>query len=138
MNTKENKPLIAKPADAESKKSGGCCGGKKKKAAPKKKLDPAAQKAQNAILMKIVWKQWWKILLGSPFMFIGAVGEFAFPDLIGRIVNAMKAGDEEMIKGLLITWAIVILIGGIGTMCNSFIFGYVAENIGNDVRKTLF
>jgi len=46
-------------------------------------------------LGKIVWEQKWYLFLMVPFMFIGAVGDFLFPDLIGRVVNAMKTGDKD-------------------------------------------
>lgn len=71
-------------------------------------------------------------------MFIGAIGDFMFPDLIGKIVNAIKESDQEKVTELLVTWCIVIVIGAVGTMINSFVFGLVAERIGNTIRKMLF
>ena len=130
----DKKPISKKP---EAKKSGGCCG-KKKPAVPKKKLDPVAQKKQSKILMSIVGEQWPLLLLGAPFMFIGAIGEFAFPDFIGKIVNAMKDADADKIQELMIQWAVVIVVGALGAFCNAFIFGLVAERIGNSIRKQLF
>lgn len=61
-----------------------------------------------------------------------------FPDLIGKIVNSMREEDYEQRNQNLWTWAIVIVIGALGTFMNHFLFGIVAERIGNSVRKRLF
>lgn len=84
---------------------------------------------------KIVWEQKWYLFLMVPFMFIGAVGDFLFPDLIGRVVNAMKTGDKDEVQKQLITWIIIIVIGAIGTMCNSLLSGITAERIGDSLRR---
>lgn len=38
----------------------------------------------------------------------------------------------------MIRWAIYILVGAVGSMFNSLIFGVVSERIGNSLRKRLF
>lgn len=71
-------------------------------------------------------------------MFIGAVGDFLFPDLIGRIINAMRSEDDDMVRNTLFFWIGVILVGAIGTAINNILFGMVAEKIGDSIRKKLF
>jgi len=51
-------------------------------------------------------------------MFIGAVGDFMFPDLIGKILNNMKDGESDELYKNLVTWACVIVIGAVGTFIN--------------------
>jgi hypothetical protein len=31
-------------------------------------------------------------------MFIGGVGDFLFPDLIGKVINAMRDGDKDEVS----------------------------------------
>lgn len=99
-----------------------------------KQKDAKAEKEQTKLLAKIVWEQKWYLLLMAPFMFLGAVGDFLFPDLIGKVVNAMREGDKDEIHRQLITWIVVIAIGAVGTMCNSVLSGVTAERIGNSLR----
>ena len=73
-----------------------------------------------------------------PFMFMGAVGDFLFPDLIGKVVNAMKEKDKDEITRQLMIWLVVISVGAVGTMCNSVLSGVTAERIGNSLRQKLF
>jgi len=44
-------------------------------------------------MFDFIKEQKFLIFCASPFMFIGAVGDFMFPDLIGKIVNAMREED---------------------------------------------
>ena len=71
-------------------------------------------------------------------MFMGAVGDFLFPDLIGKVVNAMKEKDKDEITRQLMIWLVVISVGAVGTMCNSVLSGVTAERIGNSLRQKLF
>jgi len=99
-----------------------CCGFDSKKSDKKKKekkaKDPKAVYYQNRIMCKIICAQWPWILLACPWMFIGAVGDFAFPDLIGRLVNAMRDYDEDKFKQQMTIWCGVILLGALGTALN--------------------
>lgn len=83
-------------------------------------------------------KQWFWLLLAFPWMFIGAVGDFAFPDLIGRLMNAIRDGDSDEFRKQMITWVIIIMIGAVGTALTQLLFNIIAERIGNQVRKDLF
>jgi ABC-type multidrug transport system fused ATPase/permease subunit len=71
-------------------------------------------------------------------MFISGVGDFLFPDLIGKVINGMRNGDKEEISRQIVTWIVIIAIGAIGTMCNSMLSGVTAERIGNSLRQKLF
>jgi hypothetical protein len=51
-------------------------------------------------------------------MFLAGLGDFLFPDLIGKVINAMREGDKDEVHKQIITWVIIIAIGAIGTMCN--------------------
>ena len=59
------------------------------------KYDPQAVKAQNKILWNIIWEQKGLILIGFPFLFLSAVGDFMFPDQIGKIVEEMRKKEDE-------------------------------------------
>lgn len=62
------------------------------------KVDPKIKSRQNKIIMKLILRQWPWLILAAPWMFIGAIGEFAFPDFIGKLINSMKEGDEDEFK----------------------------------------
>lgn len=85
-----------------------------------------------------MWEQKWFLITSVPFMFMGAVGDFLFPDLIGKVVNAMKEQDKDEIFNQLMIWLVVICVGAVGTMCNSVLSGVTAERIGNSLRQKLF
>jgi hypothetical protein len=100
-----------------------CCGGSDPKKeemrkSRQKKRDPMIAKKQNRIMRKVVCDQWFWILIACPWMFIGAVGDFAFPDLIGRLVNSMRDYDENEFKRNMIIWCVIIVIGAVGTALN--------------------
>lgn len=71
-------------------------------------------------------------------MFLGGIGDFLFPDLIGKVVNAMREHDQEAINSSLLTWVVIIIVGSLATMLNSILFGLTAERIGNRLRQRLF
>lgn len=71
-------------------------------------------------------------------MFLGGITDFLFPDIIGRIVNAMKEHDAANVSYWLVFWVIVLMIGAVSTMVNSICFAVVSERIGNRLRKELF
>ena len=71
-------------------------------------------------------------------MFLSSVGDFMFPNLIGNIVSAMKDHDPNNVRYYLVTWVIVIFVGAFANMFNGIISGYVAERLGNSLRKRLF
>ena len=101
-------------------------------------MNEKAAKEQTKLLLKIVWEQKWFLIMMVPFMFMGAVGDFLFPDLIGKVVNAMKEQDKDEIFRQLMIWMVVICVGAVGTMCNSVLSGVTAERIGNSLRQKLF
>ena len=71
-------------------------------------------------------------------MFLGGITDFLFPDIIGRIVNAMKEHNADEVQYWLVFWIVVLMIGAVSTMINSVAFGVISERIGNRLRKLLF
>lgn len=108
-----------------------------KKPAAKPK-DKNAEREQTKLLGKIIWEQKLLLFFAVPFMFIGGLGDFLFPDLIGRVINAMRDKDPDEVTKQLITWVIIICIGAVGTLCNSVLSGVTAERIGNSLRQKLY
>lgn len=66
--------------------------------------------------MKVLWEQKWLIIIGFPFMFLGGIGDFLFPNLIGIVMNAMKDGDKVAVASNLGYWLIIIVVGALSTM----------------------
>lgn len=50
----------------------------------------------------------------------------------------MKEHDPGNVRYYLITWIIVILVGAFSNMLNGIISGYIAERLGDSLRKRLF
>ena len=71
-------------------------------------------------------------------MFLGGITDFLFPDIIGRIVNAMKENNSDDVQYWIIFWIVILMIGAVSTMINSVCFGVISERIGNRLRKLLF
>lgn len=75
------------------------------------------------------------LFIAFPFMFLGGIGDFLFPNLIGKVINAMKIGDAEGVTNNLVFWIVIILIGAVSTMINGILSGVVSERLGNSLRK---
>jgi ABC-type multidrug transport system fused ATPase/permease subunit len=71
-------------------------------------------------------------------MFLGGIGDFLFPNLIGIIMNAMKEGDKTAVTNNIGYWLIIISVGALSTMLQGILFGIVSERIGNNLRTMLF
>lgn len=71
-------------------------------------------------------------------MFLGGIGDFLFPNLIGIVMNAMKDGDKVAVASNLGYWLIIIVVGALSTMIQGIMFGVVSERIGNSLRIMLF
>ena len=54
-----------------------------KKAGGPKKKDKTIEKEANLLIFKFLWEQKGKILLGMPFMLLGSLTDFLFPNFIG-------------------------------------------------------
>jgi|LauGreDrversion4_2_1035121.scaffolds.fasta_scaffold118210_2 hypothetical protein len=59
-----------------------------KKPAQKPK-DRIAEKEQTKLLLSILWEQKWLLVVAFPFMFLGGITDFLFPDLISNVIDAM-------------------------------------------------
>ena len=59
----------------------------------KKEKDRVAIRQQNKLLLGFFAEQWFILLFGFPFMFLGSITDFFFPNFIGKAINAMKSGS---------------------------------------------
>ena len=73
-----------------------------------------------------------------PFMFLGAITDFVFPDVIGRIANALKDKNEPMIDEILWYWMGLMLASGASACVRDVLFGMTSERLGTSLRLTLF
>jgi len=73
--------------------------------------------------MSIVWEQKWTLILAAPFMFIGGITDFLFPNLIAKVIDAMKDQNKDLVYYNLKVWLVIIAIGAVATMLNSYLFG---------------
>lgn len=71
-------------------------------------------------------------------MFVGGVTDFLFPNLIAKVVDAMKEQDKEAVYYNLKMWCVIIAIGAVSTMLNSYLFGVTSERLGRALRNRLF
>ena len=88
--------------------------------------------------MSMVWEQKWLMILVFPFIFLGGVGDFLFPNLIANVINSMKEQDPKGVSYNLIYWVIVILVGAVSSMINGILSGIISERLGNSLRTRLF
>lgn len=84
-------------------------------------------------------------LLGSLFMFIEVLMDLLQPELMSRIVdegvlglNNNGIGDMTLIWTLGIRMVIVVVIGILGGALTSIFVNYMAQNVGNLIRKDCF
>lgn len=117
-------------------KKGTCCQKKKKK--PQKPKDRMAEKLQTKLLMSIVWEQKWILFMATPFMFVGGITDFLFPNLIAQVIDAMKEQDKALVYYNLKVWLVIIAIGAVSTMLNSYLFGLTSQRLGRALRNRLF
>ena len=85
-----------------------------------------------------MWEQKWFLTVGFPFLFLGGLGDFLFPDIVGNTVNAIQAKDQELVAYHLKFWVVVIFIGSASQLISQLAFGYVSCRIGDSMRKRLF
>jgi ABC-type multidrug transport system fused ATPase/permease subunit len=88
--------------------------------------------------MSFVGSQWWLLALAFPFMFLGGLTDFIFPDFIGRIINATKDGNMELIDEILLYWVACIAASGICGAIRDILMGYTSQRLGTAVRQRLF
>ena len=86
----------------------------------------------------MVWEQKWMLLMAFPFMFLGGITDFLFPDLISNVVDAMSAKDQDEVVYRLQMWLVIIVIGAVSTGLNSILFGITSERLGKSLRNKLF
>jgi ABC-type multidrug transport system fused ATPase/permease subunit len=78
------------------------------------------------------------LLMAFPFMFLGGITDFLFPDLISNVVDAMSAKDQDEVVYRLKMWLVIIVIGAVSTGLNSILFGITSERLGKSLRNKLF
>jgi hypothetical protein len=59
-----------------------------------KRSEEAARKKVGGLLCGFLKEQWWLILLGVPFMFLGPLGDLVVPSYIGFVCSAMMEVDN--------------------------------------------
>jgi ABC-type multidrug transport system fused ATPase/permease subunit len=97
-----------------------------------------AEKAQTKLLMHFIGQQWWLLLLAFPFMFLGGLTDFIFPDFIGRVINATKEGNYEMVDEILLYWVACMFASAICGAIRDVLMGVTSQRLGTQVRQRLF
>ena len=86
-------------------------------------------------------KQWLLLIIGFPFIFLGAISDLFVPDYIGKIVDALTEEEyygDKGVFGRLEEWMVILAIGVVCTFIQKVIYGITGERLGNDLRKDLF
>lgn len=105
---------------------------------PAKPKDRVARAAQNKLLIGFFGEQWPLLLVGFPFMFLGSITDFFFPNFIGKALNAMKLGDQEAVINNVLTWIVFMVIGAVSSLIRDSLFGITSDRIGHSLRCKLF
>ena len=77
-------------------------------------------------------------MIGFPFMFLGSITDFFFPNFIGKAINAMKTGSQEDVINNILTWIVFMCIGAVSSLIRDSLFGITSERIGLSLRARLF
>jgi len=88
--------------------------------------------------MHFIGQQWWLLLLAFPFMFLGGLTDFIFPDFIGRVINATKEGNYEMVDEILLYWVACMFASAICGAIRDVLMGVTSQRLGTQVRQRLF
>lgn len=97
----------------------------KGKGGSKKRDDKIAKNAKN-LLWSFVGEQWYLLLLGFPFMFLGSTIEFLVPNFIGKIINEFKEENfdgEGGVKDLIYLWILMTIFSSLCTAVRELLFG---------------
>jgi ABC-type multidrug transport system fused ATPase/permease subunit len=78
------------------------------------------------------------LLAGFPFMFLGSITDFFFPNFIGLAINAMRTGDQSEVLKNIVTWVVFMCIGAVCSFIRDSFFGITSERIGRSLRSKLF
>ena len=97
-----------------------------------------AKKAQNKLLLGFIAEQKVLMLLGLPFMFLGSITDFVFPDYIGRVADALRAGEWDLLDEIVIWWMACMFTSATCAVLRDVIFGMTSERIGTRIRQRLF
>jgi len=100
--------------------------------------DRLAVAQQNKLLLGFFAEQWYILLFGFPFMFLGSITDFFFPNFIGKAINAMKTGTQEEVINNILTWVVFMCIGAVSSLIRDTLFGITSERIGLSIRGKLF
>lgn len=76
--------------------------------------------------------------IGFPFMFLGSITDFFFPNFIGKAINAMKSGSQEDVINNILQWIVFMCIGAVSSFIRDSFFGITSERIGRSLRAKLF
>ena len=63
------------------------------------------------MLLRFLKEQWWLLVIGFPFMFLGSIGEFITPYYIGQVIEAMREKDRELVNAKVLEWILILLVG---------------------------
>lgn len=108
-----------------------------KKPGPKQK-DKAKEREANALIFKFLWEQKGWVLLGMPFMFLGSLTDFLFPNFIGDTISALTAGRYDDVNTYIWKFLVIIVASAICSFIRDFIFAYASESLGMSLRQKLY
>ena len=99
-----------------------------------KQRDKEIEKDANKLIWMFLWEQKYWLLLGLPFMFLGSLTDFLFPNYIGRTITAITKGEYQKVDKYLWQWLCVIIGSSIASFLRDFIFSLASEKLGMSLR----
>lgn len=78
------------------------------------------------------------MIFGLIALFLGSVASFAVPGLLGIVVDAMLANDEEKIRDYCLYMLIICVVSGISSGMRGAIFNMMSYKIARDIKYDLF
>jgi ABC-type multidrug transport system fused ATPase/permease subunit len=106
-----------------------------------KKEKPRDKKIEhdaNKLLFEFLWEQKWLITLGMPFMFLGSMVNFLFPNFIGQTITALTKGEYDKVNEYIWKFVVIIVATAIASFINNYIFAYASEALGMSLRQRLY
>ena len=90
------------------------------------------------LLGKFLCQQWWLLLIAMPFLFLGSITDFFFPDFVGRIVQATIDLEYAEADKILTAWVIFMIVSAVAGAIRDVIMGATSQRLGTAMRQALF
>lgn len=78
------------------------------------------------------------MILGMPFMFLGSMTDFLFPNFIGKTITALTEQEYDKVDGYIYRFLAVIVATAVSSFIRDYIFAYASESLGLSLRQKLY